>query len=72
MQFIQKPDGGCEIKFSLKERWILFRKGKLILSPIALRHFSNNLMKIVNEFYMNFPEDVKKTFTDVKDKMEGE
>jgi hypothetical protein len=71
MQFIQKPDGGCEIKFSLKERWILFKKGKLILSPIALRHFSNNLMKIVNEFYMNFPDDVKKIFTKETDKMEG-
>lgn len=72
MQFIQKSDGGCEIKFSFKERWILFRKGKLILSPLALRHFSNNLMKIVNEFYIKFPEDIKKKFTQTTDKIEGE
>ena len=46
---MQYPDGSCDIKFSWKERFILFRKGKLHLSDEAVRHFGNSLMRIVAE-----------------------
>ena len=72
MKFHQYKDGGCIIEFSFKERWTLFRKGKLLLSPEALRHFSNTLMKIVIDFNKNFDKDTLKMFTTGEEKIKGE
>ena len=68
MKFKQYKDGSCDIEFSWKERIILFRKGKLHLSDEYLRHFGNNLMKIIAEWQINFKEEIanKQTFTDTK------
>ena len=68
MKFKQYKDGSCDIEFTWKERWILFRKGKLQLSEESLRHFGNHLVKIVMDWQLKFKEDVasKQTFTDTK------
>ena len=68
MKFKQYKDGSCDIEFSWKERIILFRKGKLHLSDEYLRHFGNNLMKIIAEWQINFKQELanKQTFTDTK------
>jgi hypothetical protein len=68
MKFKQYKDGSCDIEFSWKERIILFRKGKLHLSDEYLRHFGNNLMKIIADWQINFKEELvnKQTFTDTK------
>jgi hypothetical protein len=68
MNFKQHEDGSCDIEFSLKERWILFRKGKLHLSDETLRHFGNNLVKMVTDWQLKFNEEVanKPTFEDTK------
>lgn len=70
MKFKQYDNGSCDIEFSWKERVNLFRKGKLHLSDENLRHFGNNLVKIVAEWNLKFNEEVKnkETFkdTDIK------
>lgn len=71
MRFKQYRDGSCDIEFSWKERFILFRKGKLHLSDEGLRHFGNTLIKIVAEWNIEFNEDVKNKITNVETKVEG-
>lgn len=68
MIFKQKEDGSCNIVFSWKERFILFFKGKLYFSDETLRHFGNNLVRMVSEWQLKFNEKVKnkKTFDDTK------
>lgn len=68
MKFKQYNNGSCDIEFSWKERFILFKKGKLHLSDEYLRHFGNNLVKMVADWQMKFKEDVanKKTFLNTK------
>jgi hypothetical protein len=68
MKFKQYEDGSCDIEFSWKERIIIFKKGKLHLSDENLRHFGNNLIKIVADWQLKFKEDIinKQTFTDTK------
>jgi len=68
MKFKQYDNGSCDIEFSWKERLILFRKGKLHLSDEYLRHFGNNLVKIVMDWQIKFNKDIanKQTFTDTK------
>ena len=64
MQFLQnKEDGSCKIKFTWKERFILFTKGRLEMDPLSFRHFSNNLVRIVAEWTANFDSEVQKRFT---------
>ena len=70
MEFKQnKKDGSCEIIFSEKEKNIINDKGKLFLSATFLKHFGNNLIKIVAEWNINFNEDVQK-LTSKSSKME--
>ena len=70
MEFKQnKKDGSCEIIFSEKEKKIINDKGKLFLSATFLKHFGNNLIKIVAEWNINFNEDVQK-LTSKSSKME--
>jgi hypothetical protein len=68
MIFKQFKDGSCDIEFSWKERFILFKKGKLHLSQEGLRHFGNYLIKIVSDWNVNFNEEIKnkKTFEDTE------
>jgi hypothetical protein len=68
MKFKQYENGSCDIEFSWKERLTLFRKGKLYLSDENLKHFGNNLVKIVADWQLKFREDIinKKTFTNTK------
>ena len=68
MKFKQFDNGSCDIEFSVKERWLILKKGKLHLSDEMLKHFGNNLVKIVADWQLKFREDVAKktTFTDTK------
>jgi hypothetical protein len=68
MKFKQYEDGSCDIEFSWKERLTLLKKGKLYLSDENLRHFGNNLIKIVMEWQLKFKKDVanKTTYSDTK------
>jgi len=68
MKFKQYENGSCDIEFSWKERFLLFRKGKLHLSDENLRHFGNNLVKMVADWQIKFKEDIanKQSFTDQK------
>lgn len=68
MKFKQYKDGSCDIEFSWKEKLIILRKGKLYLSDENLKHFGNNLMKIVMDWQFKFKEDVanKTTYSDTK------
>jgi hypothetical protein len=68
MKFKQHENGSCDIEFSWKERFILFKKGKLHLSDENLRHFGNNLIKMVMDWQYKFNKDVadKQTFTDTE------
>jgi hypothetical protein len=68
MKFKQYENGSCDIEFSLKERWIIVKKGKIHLSDEMLRHFGNNLVKIIMDWQLKFKEDTanKQTFSDTK------
>jgi len=71
MKFKQYDDGSCDIEFSWKERFILFKKGKLHLSDENLRHFGNNLVRIVADWQLKFREEVKNKQTYDDTKVEG-
>jgi len=71
MIFKQKEDGSCDIIFSWKERFTLFFKGKLYFSDETLRHFGNNLVKIVSEWQIKFREDIANKITSKDTKIEG-
>jgi hypothetical protein len=68
MKFKQYENGSCDIEFSIKERWLILKKGKIHLSDEMLKHFGNNLVKMVMDWQLKFNEDVanKTTFTDTK------
>ena len=72
MKFKQFENGSCDIEFSWKERWIILKKGKIHLSDENLKHFGNNLVKMVMDWQLKFNEDIanKKTFDDTKIKGE--
>jgi hypothetical protein len=63
MKFNQHENGSCDIEFSLKERIVILRKGKIHMSPEFLKHFGNVLVKIVSDWNINFNEDIKKLET---------
>jgi hypothetical protein len=68
MIFKQYENGSCDIEFSWKERLRLFKNGKLHLSDEDLRHFGNNLVKIVSEWQLKFNKEIvnKQTYEDSK------
>ena len=68
MKLKQYEDGSCDIEFSWKERLTLLKKGKIHLSDENLRHFGNNLIKMVMDWQFKFKEDVanKNTYPDTK------
>jgi hypothetical protein len=71
MKFKQYENGSCDIEFSWKERFILFRKGKLHLSDEYLRHFGNNLVKIVADWQIKFKEDIANKQTTEESEIES-
>ena len=71
MKFKQYKNGSCDIEFSLKERWIILKKGKVHLSDEALRHFGNNLVQMVSEWNLKFNEQLKNKMTFKDTKIEG-
>jgi hypothetical protein len=56
MIFKQYDNGSCDIKFSWKERMMVLKKGKLHLSDENLKHFGNNLVKVVMDWQLKFNE----------------
>jgi hypothetical protein len=68
MKFKQHENGSCDVEFSLKERWIILKKGKIHLSDEALRHFGNKLVQMVSEWNLKFNKELqnKMTFDDTK------
>ena len=71
MKFKQYENGSCDIEFSLKERWVILKKGKLHLSDEALRHFGNVLVQMVAEWNLKFNEELKNKLTYNNTKIEG-
>jgi hypothetical protein len=71
MIFKQYKNGSCDIEFSLKERWIILKKGKIHLSDECLRHFGNRLVQIVSEWNLKFNEETKNQKTFHNSKIEG-
>jgi hypothetical protein len=68
MIFKQYEDGSCDIEFSQNEIKILNEKGKLHFSDENLKHFGNNLVKMVMDWQLKFKENVanKQTFKETK------
>jgi hypothetical protein len=68
MQFKQYEDGSCDIKFSWKERLVLFRKGRLHFSNQTFKNFGNALMQMIVSWHIQSNKDVfnKQTPTDTK------
>jgi len=60
MKFKQYEDGSCDIEFSKEELEIIAKHKKIFLSAEGLRHFGNDLVKIVADWNIHFSEDVKK------------
>lgn len=71
MKFKQYENGSCDIEFSWKERLTLFRKGKLHLSDEMLRHFGNNLVRMVSDWNLKFNDEIKNKNTYNNTKIEG-
>ena len=71
MRFKQYKNGSCDIEFSLKERWLILKKGKIHLSDEALKHFGNTLVKIVFDWQIKFNEEVANKQTKPEDKIES-
>jgi hypothetical protein len=68
MIFKQYENGSCDIEFSREEIKILNEKGKLHLSDENLKHFGNNLVKMVMDWQLKFNEELanKQSYTDTK------
>jgi len=71
MKFKQYENGSCDIEFSVKERWIVLKKGKIHLSDEALRHFGNKLVQMVSEWNLKFNDEIKSKNTYDNTKIEG-
>jgi len=71
MIFKQHENGSCDIEFSWKERLILLRKGKIHLSGTDLKHFGDNLVKMVSDWHLKFDEETCKKLTFKETKIEG-
>tara|TARA_R110000796_G_scaffold201944_1_gene318206 strand:- start:302 stop:526 length:225 start_codon:yes stop_codon:yes gene_type:complete len=69
MKFDQKENGECDLIFNDKEIEIIKNKKKLIFTAEGLRHFGNNLVKIVADWNLKFNKDMqnKPTYSDQVD-----
>ena len=68
MIFKQYENGSCDIEFSKEEIKIINEKEKIHLSDETLRHFGNNLIRMVSEWNLKFKKEIqeKKTYTNTK------
>lgn len=66
MIFKQYDNGSCDILFSKDEIEIINKNNKIHLSDESLRHFGNNLVRIVSEWQIKFDKKIKNlnTFED--------
>jgi|13_taG_2_1085334.scaffolds.fasta_scaffold05181_5 hypothetical protein len=64
MKFVQKKDGSADIIFSNEEIKIITNTNKLTLGDEALRHFGNNLVKIVSDWNLNFNKKIQNLQTE--------
>ena len=64
MIFNQYKDGSCDIVFSKEESEIIYKNNKVHLSAESLRHFGNNLVKIVSDWNVNFNDEVRNLQTE--------
>ncbi len=64
MKFVQKKDGSADIIFSNEEIKIITNTKKLTLGDEALRHFGNNLVKIVSDWNLNFNKKIQNLQTE--------
>ena len=71
MKFKHYENGSCDIEFSVKERWIILKKGKIHLSDEALRHFGNKLVQMVSDWNLKFNDEIKSKNTYDNTKIEG-
>ena len=62
-----EKDGSAEIIFTEQEKNIINERGHLKLTPEGLRHFGNNLVKIVADFQINFNQEVRNLETKEQD-----
>jgi hypothetical protein len=63
MKFKQYENGSCDIEFSKEELKIISKKKCIHLSEETLRHFGNNLVKIVADWQVKFSEEVRNKMT---------
>lgn len=67
MEFKQYEDGSCDIKFSWKERLVLFRKGKLHFSNQTFKNFGDAFMQMIVSWHLKSNNALdKQTHTDTK------
>ena len=68
MRFVQKEDGSCDLEFSLKERLLLIRKGKLHFTNETFKHFSNHLGHMIMQWNIKFDKKLSnlQTSQDIK------
>jgi hypothetical protein len=68
MIFKQYENGSCDIEFSKEEIKIINEKEKIHLSDETLRHFGNNLIRMVSEWNLKFKKEIqeKKTYTNTE------
>ena len=71
MRFKQYENGSCDIEFSVKERWLILKKGKIHLSDEALRHFGNHLVRMVSDWNLKFNKTTQEKITYDNTKIES-
>jgi len=59
MEFRQYKDGSCDLVFTDEELKIINKNKKVHLSDTFLRHFGNNLVKIVADWNSNFNKELQ-------------
>lgn len=72
MIFKQYENGSCDIEFSLKERWIILKKGKIHLNDETLKHFGNKLVQIISNWNLKFNKKTHEKVTYNNTKIEGQ
>tara|TARA_R100001460_G_scaffold98568_1_gene141478 strand:+ start:2630 stop:2872 length:243 start_codon:yes stop_codon:yes gene_type:complete len=72
MKFKQFEDGSCDIIFDKNEVKIIKEKNKIHLSDVGLRHFGNNLVKIVAEWNAFFKKETSELTTTPRTSIKGE
>ena len=72
MIFKQYENGSCDIEFSKEEIEIISKKGKIHLTDENLKHFGNNLIKIVSDWHFKFNDELKNKMTYKNSEIKGE